>query len=125
MDKETRPLTFGFIYTGRLRMENIIKQVIESEYRAQQILAEVEEERRQAVAALDKEIDQVREDIFLTVRRKAEAIKAEKMSSAQRSAEEILSGARTQAFLMQAKYRENRDSWVNSLIERVLDRETQ
>lgn len=104
-------------------MENIIRKVIESEYRAQRILAEVEEERRQSAASLEAEIERAREEIFLSVRQKAEAIKAEKLENARIQAEEILSAAKAQASAMQARYREHKDSWVDSLILRVMNSE--
>ncbi|MCX7841816.1 MAG: hypothetical protein N2489_01915 [Clostridia bacterium] len=101
-------------------MDNIIKQVIESEYRAQKIINEVENESKQAVENLEKEIQKIRDEIFLSMMNRAASIKAEKLEQAKVKAEEILDQTRARTARMMQKLEENRGIWVQQLLDHVL-----
>lgn len=116
------PLQAGL--TGGPKLENIIKQVIESEYRAQKIIDEVEKERKQAAYNIEKEIQRIKEDIFSSARKQAEEVKVEKQKYAKSQAEEIMSHARERTSLMQKKLEKNRDMWVKYLFDNVLNRDS-
>lgn len=105
-------------------MDTIIKQVIESEYRAQRIIDEVENQRKLAESTLQEEIGKVREDIFSGSNLKAREIKTKKIEQAKVQAAQIMSEARDRASQMQKKLEENRNNWVKSLFENVLNRES-
>lgn len=102
-------------------MEKIIKQVIESEYRAQKIIDEIEKERKQIELNTECEIEKIREKIFLAARQKAEEIKANKLRAAEMHSREILSEAHKRANLMQSKFKENKRSWIKLLINDILN----
>ena len=107
---------------GGAELENIIKQVIESEYRAQRIIEEVENERKQAAYNIEKEIGQLKADIFSLAEQKAETVKSEKLKQAQAEAAQILSLSQEKALLMIQKFEKKRNTWVERLFNKVLER---
>lgn len=103
-------------------MENIIKKVIESEYRAQQIISEVAEERKQAGYNAKQEVRRIREEIFMSLQQELDRIKTEKLEQAKIHADLITSEANEKISRMQSKLSENRDEWVRCLLDSILRR---
>lgn len=102
-------------------MENIINQVIESEYRAQKIIAEAQEESKLAESRIENEIRKIKEDVFLLAQKKVEDIRSEKQKYAKAQTDKIMSEAGVKASLMREKLVQNRDRWVKLLLDNVLD----
>lgn len=101
-------------------MENVIKQVIESEYRAQEIIREVKEEQRVASLNIEKEVSKIKEDIFMSARQKLEDIKIANDKYAEAQVEKILSEARAKALSLYKELEMNKASWVRCLLNSIL-----
>lgn len=103
-------------------MDNIIKKVIESETRAQMILAEVEDERKHSAINTEVEIQKLREEIFLSTEKKLEDIRSEKLAQAAAQVEEINAQAYLKAAAMEKKLAEKKAEWVQYLLEKITGR---
>ena len=103
-------------------MESIIKEIIESEYRAQKIVNEAEEERRLAAYNIENEIQKLRDDIFFQINEKIKKIREEKLEYAHNQAGKILQEAQTKASFMEKRFAENRSAWVECLLKNILGR---
>lgn len=101
-------------------MESIIKQVIESEYRAQEIIDEVENERKQAAFNINMEIERLKDDIFSSARQQAEKIETEKKRQAEAEASRIIKEAKEKALSMQQKLNSNKDFWIDCLFKKII-----
>jgi len=102
-------------------LDKIIRQVIESEYKAHKIVAEAHEQEKHLAENIESEIRKIKEEIFADAKKKAEKIKTESLEYAKAKAEEIISEANENVSLMQAKFKENRDVWVKSLLDKILE----
>jgi len=102
-------------------LDNIIRKVIESEYKAQKIIEQVENERNLAISKMESQIQKMKDSILLSAREKAESIKIENMKQAETQAEGIITKARQKASLMQVELEENMDTWVECLVNKVLN----
>ena len=103
-------------------MESIIRKVIESEYRAQRIISEVEDARKQAELNIEKKIQKISNEISLSLEQKTERLKAEKKEQARVQAEQIISEANEKISIMENELKENRDAWVKCLLDNILGR---
>ncbi len=99
---------------------NIIKQIMESEYKAHKIVDEAKEKMQQSENNIEKEIQRIKNEIFSSARQKADAIKAEKMEQAKTQVEEIKLRTGEEVASLRKKLEENRSKWVEELVERIL-----
>lgn len=102
-------------------MENVLKQVIESEYRAQKIISEAKYEIKQSAENLQNEIDNIKEKIFSTAKKAADEIKTSKHKQAEQECEKIMLMANEKADHMKKSFIENREIWVKTLFEKVIN----
>lgn len=105
---------------GEFLLDSILKQVIESEYRAQKIISEAQEEKKHLAENLQDEIKKIKEKIFFSVEKKAKEIKASEHKFAILKAEEIIASANVKVTGMKESYRDNKEQWVNLLLDKVL-----
>lgn len=103
-------------------MDNILKQVIESEYRAQKILQEAEEERRHTSERIEKSVNQLKQQILDDTNQKILQMKEEKKSFALSQAQKINAESDMKVSLMRQKFENNRELWVKSLFEKIVGR---
>ena len=101
-------------------MEDVIRQVIESEYRARKIVGEAEERRSYLSTSIEDEIQKIKNDIFASVESKIEKIRKEKLSLADDQAGKIMTEAENAVSLMQQKYESNRQKWAKSFMDVIL-----
>lgn len=101
-------------------MDNIIKQVIETEYKAQKIVNELEKERKQAISNMERDILKAKEEIFSLSERKAKKIKTGKLEQARTEAYQIMSEARIKADKLQKKFESRRDIWAKDMMKAVI-----
>jgi vacuolar-type H+-ATPase subunit H len=106
---------------GGLYLENIIKQVIETEYRAQRIVNEIKKEQLQSVRDVDLEINLIKEKIFSAAKQKAESIKAEKLKYAKEQSNKIITEAHKKVSSMRAMLENDRELLVKQLYDNVLN----
>ena len=71
-------------------MEDIIKQVIESEYRARQIVEEAEERRKHFTDTVEDEIRKIKDGIFASVNNEIEEIRKNNQHQADIKVKEIM-----------------------------------
>lgn len=102
-------------------MEKLIQQVIKSEYKAHRIVAEAHEQEKHLADNIESEIKRIKEEIFADARKKAEKIKTESLKYANGKAKEIISEANENVSRMWVKFKQNRDAWVKSLLDKVLE----
>jgi vacuolar-type H+-ATPase subunit H len=102
-------------------LENIIKQVIETEYRAQKIVREAEKEQKQTSHDLEAEINSIKDKIFYSAKQKAEAVKAKELKYAKEQSDTIMSEAYEKASSMRIMLEKNRESLVKNLYDSVLN----
>ncbi|NSW90892.1 MAG: hypothetical protein HPY74_09540 [Firmicutes bacterium] len=101
-------------------MENILRKVIEIEYRAQRIMGEGAEERKQAVLEAEEKIALIKEEIFLSLKKSIEEIKAEKQKEAKQESERIMLETKNKVSLMQKEFNENRNLWVKDIFNDII-----
>jgi|GEM_PF-1006494 len=107
---------------GGPALESIIREIIESEYRAQKIVNEAEEERRLAAHNIETEIQKIKDDIFSQTNEKIETIRKEKLEYARSQAGKIIQEANAKASSMEKTFSENRFAWVECLLDNILGR---
>lgn len=103
-------------------MDNIIKQVIESEYRAQKILREAEEERKNAAGHTERDVLELKERILKEAGLNILRLKEDKLNSARETAEKIKQDTGAKASLMEKRFAENRELWLHSLFNKITGR---
>jgi len=101
-------------------LENIIKKVLESEYRARKIMNEVEEQRKQAELDAEKYILDVKDSILLTLKEEIDKYKTEKQQEALVQSQKIMNEANEKVLLMQKKFEENKTLWVQEVFAKVI-----
>jgi len=101
-------------------MEDIIRQVIESEYRAQKIIGEAEERRNYLSISIEDEIRKIKDDIFASVENEINKIRNEKRCLADGQAKKIMTEAEKSVSLMQHKFESSRQKWAKSLMDIIL-----
>jgi vacuolar-type H+-ATPase subunit H len=107
---------------GELALDNILKQVIESEYRAQKILQEAEEERKHISENLEKDLQQLQQQIFNDTNLKILQMKDEKKNNALIQAKKINSENEAKVSSMKNKFENSRELWVKNLFEKIIGR---
>jgi len=102
-------------------LENIIKQIIETEYRAQKIVNEAKNEQLQSSRDFESEINSLKDKIFSAAKQKAETIKAEKLKYAKEQSDKILTEANEKVSSMRVMFENNRELLVKQLYDNVLN----
>jgi len=101
-------------------MENIIRKVIESEYRAQQIVREGVESRKLALIEAEKEISRISKEINDSLRNKIDKIKAEKKREAGQESEKIIMEARNKVFALKNEFSRRKDMLVKEIFSDII-----
>ena len=101
-------------------MENILKKIIEIEYKAQGIKGEGTEERKRAFIEAEANVARIKEEISLSLQKSIEGIKEEKQREARQESERLEMEAEKKIRLMRKEFDKNRDLWVRDIFNDII-----
>lgn len=103
-------------------MEDLIMKIIDIEDRAQELIKDAKKADRELEERLENETKKLEKDIVRKAEVKRETLKQIENEDADRKIEEINSEVEKQIQSLNAKYIENKDKWVNEIVENIIGR---
>jgi len=107
-------------YLGGSILEYIIKKIIESEYRAREIVREAEEQRKQMERYAENFISDLENNILAAVEEKINKYKVEKEKEAVAEIQKIMDTTNQKISLIEKRFEANRELWVRELFDKII-----
>ncbi len=101
-------------------MNNIVKSVLDIEYKAQKITEEAINDKEQIPSIIANETENLRKQIRADIEEKLRDFKDRELSYAVRESERIKAEASKKADEMKSQFESHRDSWVQCIFESIL-----
>lgn len=101
-------------------MEDLILKIIDIEDRAQEVIKDA----KQANNTLDQDIADETRKLHRSIQNRAvaksESIKETELKEADEKCEKLRTESQAQTAALMAKYKENKDAWVNKIVENII-----
>ncbi len=101
-------------------MEDVLKKIIELEYKAQQIKNEAIEEKKRLFEEAEAEIAKMKEEIFLSVKNQIEDMKKIEQDNIKKESEKLMLDTERKIGLMWEEFNKNKDLWVKEIFNKVV-----
>ena len=101
-------------------MEDLILKLIDIEDRAQEVIKDAREADKQLEQNIADETDRLHTDIEHQAVIKSEALKKLELDNADEKCEAIKSKLQKQLDTLSAKYAENKDVWINNILQNII-----
>ncbi len=101
-------------------MEDVLKKIIELEYKAQQIKNEATEEKKRLFEEAEAEIAKMKEEIFLSVKNQIEDMKKIEQDNIKKESEKLMLDTERKIGLMWEEFNKNKDLWVKEIFNKVV-----
>jgi vacuolar-type H+-ATPase subunit H len=103
-----------------MAMEDVLKKIIELEYKAQQIKNEAIEEKKRLFEEAEAEIAKMKEEIFLSVKNQIEDMKKIEQDNIKKESEKLMLDTERKIGLMWEEFNKNKDLWVKEIFNKVV-----
>ncbi len=101
-------------------MENVINRIINIEERAQEIIMEAQKMKSGLKSDIDKDVENIRNDINGRVSKKYETIKTTEKNYADKKIEEITQTYKKAEENLDEVRKNKKDEWVNSIYNEII-----
>jgi vacuolar-type H+-ATPase subunit H len=98
-------------------MKDVIGSILDIENKAGNIIEEGKKEKLRLEAKMKNDIEKLHEDINKMVSEKLEQLSLDEKKDAEKSLKRINAAAEKKLAAMEELYKENRDSWVDSVFK--------
>ena len=101
-------------------MDEIIDKIIEIEERANEIVSDAEKAKEGFLDQIEKESEKLRLDIEQRAKKKNEMLRNYEDGEAEKKIAEINSKNKEAMAMLGAKYEENKDKWIEDIVNNVI-----
>ncbi len=101
-------------------MEDLILKIIDIEDRAQEVIKDAKQANKTLDQDIADETRKLRQSIQNKAIAKSESIKETELKEADEKCEKIRAESKKQIEALEKKYSENKDSWVNKIVENII-----
>ncbi len=101
-------------------MDEIIDKIIEIEERANEIVSDAEKAKEGFLDQIEKESEKLRLDIEQRAKKKNEMLRNYEDGEAEKKIAEINSKNKEAMAMLDAKYEENKDKWIEDIVNNVI-----
>ncbi len=101
-------------------MEDLILKIIDIEDRAQEVIKDAKQANKTLDQDIADETRKLRQSIQNKAIAKSESIKETELKEADEKGEKIRAESKKQIEALEKKYSENKDSWVNKIVENII-----
>ena len=102
-------------------MDDIIERIIDIEMKAQSVVKEAQERRLELDGIIDKEIENIKDDMEKQAAQKCDAVSKAEQKAAEKKISEIKDKSRSISEKLENTYAENREQWISSIVENVIN----
>lgn len=103
-------------------MEDVIKKIIRIEEKAQTIIEGANKEKEQMEAAFEEKLDALERRVIGDAKRKVRELRERELSDNIAAREAQVDKCNRKLAEMELRVKENRDKWVDELVDNVLKR---